>query len=202
MVRPRGPGLGMRRAPSERPPGPRVVAGELGLFRHPFPRRQQPLTTLPAGPVSRPLRVPAGRQAAAPDPPGSGPSPAPLQQRPRPGPCPWPRWQHGPPRGRGGAGRRGTGASIEISLPDPSPGCSFGAKAAASCPQHPRAVVSLGSPAPPGACFYRQLGKARRLPPRVGVSPARSGIPGLGQAVAVAGPRRGGRSFPLFLRFC
>lgn len=80
--------------------------------------------------------------------PGLPPAAAPVPGHAR-RPCP----QHGPPsstapgpgRWRGAAGRSGTGARIEIRVPDRSPGCSFGAKAAASCPQHPRAVASLGS---------------------------------------------------------
>lgn len=103
----RAPGLGMRRTPSERPPRPRVVAGELGVFRHPFPRRQQPLTTLPAGRVPRPLRVPPERQAAAPD-PGSGDNPRPPSGGgARPGPCPSP-----PPAARP-AEKHGAGAGQE-----------------------------------------------------------------------------------------
>lgn len=87
MVRPRGPGLGMRRAPSERPPGPRAVAGELGLFRHPFPRRHSlSQLCLQAGFRGRSGSPQGGRQQAGPPwlgaIPGSPPAAAPSRAVP------------------------------------------------------------------------------------------------------------------------
>lgn len=121
MAWPRAPGLGMCRAPSERPPRPWVVAGELGVFRHPFPRRQQ----LPQLCLQAPFR---GRFGSTGRHPGSGAIPGlPPAAAPVPGRARHPRPQHGP------LSRSGTGARIEIRVPDPPPGCSFGAKAAASC---------------------------------------------------------------------
>lgn len=79
--------FGNARSPGEtatlRPGRPQLVAGELGAARHPFPRRQQPPATLPAGPAPRPPRFPSEEQAAASG-PGRNTQPPPGSGRSRP----------------------------------------------------------------------------------------------------------------------